>query len=480
MDTISQVIISVLAGIVALLSAGHALILKRDPKAAIGWIVICFLIPFVGPFLYYLFGINRVRTRAHKLRGRFNALHPAGTKDSGQYGPYAVAGIDVWGAYAELVHVSDVITNKPLVSGNQVEVLHNGEQAYPAMLEAIEGAQRSLLLTTYIFETNRSGRSFIDALCRAAERGVDVRIIIDGFGDFYSFPRASRLLKKCGLRVAVFLPPRLIPPSLNVNLRNHRKILVADGRVGFTGGMNIGDRHLAERYDNSARVIDVHFRLKGPVVEQIEQVFMEDWGFLTGEYDGMLSAEGGATREGSAICRVITEGPNEDMDKLAMILIGAVSAARKSVTVMTPYFIPLRGLLSAFQAAALRGVQVSVILPAKNNLSLVHWATRNMLWELLKRGVHVYYQPPPFVHTKLVIVDECYLHIGSANIDPRSLRLNFELAVEVYDKGLAALLTTHVEHVRKLSQPVTLAAMDGRSLPERVRDSLAWLLSPYL
>lgn len=475
---IFDTLITILATGIAVVSAGHALLSKRDPKASIGWIAVCVLIPFAGPLLYYLFGINRVRTRARKLQRRSESLQAVEAKPVRKRKVRTAADAGSQSENPELVHISEIITDRPLVGGNLIGVLHNGEQAYPAMLDAIENARQSLFLATYIFETNDTGRAFVDALDRAVRRGVDVRVMIDGLSDMVNLPRASRLLKKRGIPFAMFLPPRLIPPTVTLNLRNHRKILVADGEIGFTGGINIGDSHLAENHKNKNRVVDVHFQLKGPVVKQIEEVFIEDWGFLTGVYEG--SSQGESAQEGSAACRVITEGPNEDLDKLIMILTGAVSAAKTSVVIMTPYFLPPRGLLAALQAAALRGLQVTIILPAKNDSFLAHWATRNLLWELLERGVRIYYQPPPFVHTKLVIIDDYYVHIGSANIDPRSLRLNFELAVEVFDRPLAQILTAHVESVIQRSQPVTLEELDHRPLPVKVRDSLAWLLSPYL
>jgi len=166
----------------------------------------------------------------------------------------------------------------------------------------------------------------------------------------------------------------------------------------------------------------MHFGLSGPVAAQIEWVFLEDWGFAAGTPP--LPKTLTPLQQGSALCRTIVEGPNEDFDKLSVILIGAISSARRRVSIMIPYFLPSREMISALQTAALRGVEVTVILPAKNNLPFVHWATRNMLWQLLQRGVRVYYQPPPFVHTKLFVVDDRYALIGSANMDSRSLRLN--------------------------------------------------------
>lgn len=478
MSYIIDYTVTVAAFVLAIVSAGHALLSKRDPKASLGWMALCLMIPLGGAFMYFLFGINRVRTRAIKLWGHAPDADASVREQSPHAAGSYVVPAQLSAAYADLLHISDVITNKPLVGENRIDILHNGEHAYTAMLSAIESAQISIVLTTYIFETNETGRRFIDALGRAVSRGVDVRVIIDGFGELYSWPRAGTLLKKRGVPVARFLPPRLFPPSLHINLRNHRKILIVDGVEGFTGGMNIGDRHLAERIENPNRVVDIHFRLAGPIVEQVESVFFEDWRFLTGRYEKRATQR--RRGQGSAICRVITEGPNEDLDKLSMILVGAVSSARSSVIIMTPYFIPPRGLLAALQATALKGVEVTIILPEKNNLALVHWASRNMLWELLERGVRIFYQPAPFVHTKLFIVDDHYVHIGSANIDPRSLRLNFELAVEVYDRSLALCLAAYAGEVRDRSRPLSLQEIDGRPFPEKVRDALAWLLSPYL
>jgi len=463
--------------LVALATACHALLYKRDPRAALGWIAVCLLYPLLGPVLYVLFGVNRVRTRAKKLGQRWQFFIYVGYERPEDEDAALLSSLDVPEEVKAIARISDAVTRRPLVGGNRIELLHNGEQVYPAMLETIEGAKRSLFLSTYIFETNNTGQRFIDALARAASRGVDVRVSIDGIGELYSMPRAGTLLERRGVRVARFLPLSLIPPELHINLRNHRKILVADGTIGFVGGMNIGDRHLAERVENPSRVVDAHFRLAGPVVTQIEHVFLEDWGFSTGEH---TVPHASAIGTGSMICRASVDGPNEDLDKLSTILVGAVSAARQRISIMTPYFLPPRELIAALQSAALRGVEVTILLPAKNNLPFVHWATRNMLWELLERGIRVFYQPPPFVHTKLFVVDDQYVLIGSANIDPRSLRLNFELAVEVFNTEFAKILIEHIQRSIERSLEVSLKYLDSRQLPLRVRDALAWLFSPYL
>ena len=471
-------ILIILHFLVAFFAAGHALIFKSDPRAALGWITVCLMFPFLGPLLYFLFGINRIRTRARKLQHPSLLQLDVECKQSDGLLEPEISGPALSAEFFEITRISCAVTRLPLVGGNAIELLQNGEQAFPAMLEAIERSQHSLFLSTYIFETNKTGRQFIDALTRAARRGVDVRVILDGVGELYAFPRAGTLLKKRGVRMARFLPPKLIPPTLHINLRNHRKILVADGQTGFIGGMNIGDRHMAAVQENPRRVVDLHFRLAGPVVKQIEKVFLEDWVFCTGEQmpaDTItpIAAQG-------ATCRTIVDGPNEDHDKLSTIMFGAVATARRKISIMTPYFLPFRGLIAALQNAALRNVDVKILLPAKNNLPYVQWATTKMLWQLLQKGVRIYYQPPPFVHSKLFIVDDHYAQVGSANIDPRSLRLNFELAVEVFGKPVSEVLAPHFQQSLLKSKEISFQEVEARSIPVRIRDALAWLFSPYL
>ncbi len=471
-------LLSLLVVALSVTAAGHAMLWKRDPKAAMGWVAVSLTLPVAGALLYFFFGINRIQTRARTLERLSSGRPDPGDRSPEEKAAAAAAFRKLPLEFSELARVSEAVTGLPLASGNRIEMLHNGEQVFPAMLEVIDGARRTLYLTTYIFESNPIGLRFANALARAVERGVRVRVIVDGFGEWYAWPRIGKILARKGVRVARFLRPKLLPPTIHFNLRNHRKILVADGWTGFTGGMNIGDRHLAADADNPRRVVDVHFRLEGPVVAQLESVFLDDWAFAGGE-ELEPTAER-AEPAGRAICRTVVDGPDDDIDKLVTIVIGAVSAARSEVAIMTPYFLPPRELIGALVAAALRGVEVTVILPEKNNLPFIHWATRNMLWELLERGVKVYYQPPPFVHSKLFVVDGHYVQIGSANLDPRSLRLNFELAVEIFDRPFAALVAGHFEAARSRSREVTFAEIESRRFPERLRDSLAWLFTPYL
>ena len=461
--------------VLAPLTAVHALLFKRDPRAAFGWIAVCVLFPLAGPVLYLFFGLNRARGRAQRLglptltigyeRGS-TLLETQPLPDN------------LLSPYRELARVGQGLSRHPMTSGNAVEPLVNGEQAFPAMLEAINQARHHVLLTTYILDNDATGQTFITALQQATQRGVDVRVLIDGFGDFYSLPRSSRALSRAGVRVARFLPPQLLPPTLSINMRNHHKTLVVDDAIGFAGGMNIGDRHCLELRANRRPTADLHFRLRGPVVAQLREEFLRLWQWATDSDEAPPARQPAST--GDLLCRTVTDGPDEDLDRLTMLLSAAIAEARQSVRIMTPYFLPPRELIGAIQAAAVRGVDVLIVLPAQNNLPYIHWATRNMLWELLYRGVRVCYQPPPFTHAKLFIVDGYYTLIGSTNWDPRSLRLNFELQVEVYGEEFAAPMIKRVEQAARQGREVTLEEVDGRPLHERLRDSLCWLFSPYL
>jgi cardiolipin synthase len=379
--------------------------------------------------------------------------------------------------YRELARTALAVTGRPLLKGNSIRVLHNGNEAYPAMLAAIGDATSSINLSTYIFDSDESGRAFVDALGAAHARGVTVRVLTDGIGEFYSRPRITPLLRAQGVPAARFLPPGLNRP-IHINLRNHRKILVVDGRHGFTGGMNIGDRHVS-RDGRPPKAVDMHFGVEGPVVSQLETVFLEDWAFATGETVDPTKVDDWTTA-GPSLCRGISDGPNEDYEKFEWVLIGAVNCAQHRVRIMTPYFLPGPELSAALSSAALRGVDVEVILPAKNNLPFVAWATQSMLWQVVQHGVRVYYQPPPFTHSKLFVVDDHYAQIGSANLDPRSLTLNFEFNVEVYCDRFGDMLTRHFEQTSAKSRPVRLDELHGRPLPVKLRDAAFWIFSPYL
>ena len=452
---------------------------KRDPKAAWGWIVTCLLIPTLGPVIYFLLGINRIRTRAKKLKSELPVNAEKSVSFSGEQSAQPFEGFQNDPDLACMDNISRDLSGLNLVDGNDVQIFLNGNEAYPAMLHDIGRAKQYVFLATYIFETNKTGLLFVEALSRAHKRGVDVRVMLDGIGEYYSWPSVGRYLKKAQIPFVRFLPPRLIPLSPFINLRNHRKMLIIDGETGFTGGMNLGDRHIFDE-KNAAGVQDIQFKFKGPVVSQMEEIFMEDWAFSTGSHIDKKTKIAYAGRYGSAVCRTFAIGPNQDKDKLRILYTGMISQARKSIHIMTPYFLPSQEIVGALQAAALKGLDINIVLPAVNNLPFVHWATRNMLWEILQYGIKVYYQPAPFTHSKLFLIDDEYSLVGSANMDPRSIRLNFEIVVEVYSKYLCARLKKHFHEKIARSEQVCLLDVDSRTISARLRDSMCWLFTPYL
>ena len=592
----------------AVYSACHALLHKRDSRAALGWIAIILFMPPVGLPLYWLFGIARIDSQAvrlmekaaQKVMGGLVDLHgksltekPEGFIDKDEV-PHA---------WHYLVNPGSSITGRCMLEGNDLTVLHNGEAAYPVMLKAISEAKERVFLSSFIFGYDEVGKSFAAALRAAAERGCDVRLLMDGVGSFHLWPSWRKRLGP-DVKLAYFLPPRLIPPQFSINLRTHRKVLICDSETGFTGGMNISQNHLANLKRRS-RVQDVHFRCLGPIAQQLEIAFLMDWSFATGDHtnftvhpvkkqgsslcrilmDGpgtpedtildLVCAQISAARhsvrimspyflpphrlhgelvsavlrgvdvsvilpgennhrmnisqnhlanlkrrsrvqdvhfrclgpiaqqleiaflmdwsfatgdhtnftvhpvkkQGSSLCRILMDGPGTPEDTILDLVCAQISAARHSVRIMSPYFLPPHRLHGELVSAVLRGVDVSVILPGENNHRLVDWAMRHQMPMLADRGVKIYRQPPPFAHTKLLLIDGEYTLLGSANLDPRSLNLNFELVMEVLDLRLAEQLSAFYDEVRSrsVSVPTTYPA-----LPYRLRNAASWIFSPYL
>lgn len=462
--------------ILGLVTAAHAIMYKRDPKGAAIWVFFSFGMPIVGPWLYWVMGINRVERRALRRRGRQRGLL---ADQVGLTSEPVVRDSLAVGHLTALRSVSDRVTGLPLLPGNHVQPLHNGEETYPQMLGAIGQATRSITLMSYIFDWDEVGREFAGALQDAADRGVRVHILIDGIGALGTFSRMGRLLLKSGAAVATFFPLRLPLGRLRLNLRNHRKILVVDGHTGFTGGMNISEKHLLQRAAPD-RIEDLHFRITGPVVAEMQQSFCEDWFLATEQQLAGEKYFPPLPSVGPALCRTISSGPDEQLEKTHWILQGALASAQQSVRIVTPYFIPSQALIGAIVMAALRGVQVTLILPSQLDHQSLGWASDAFLWELLLHGVHVVKRRPPFVHTKLMIVDERWILLGSANLDRRSFRLNFEFNVEVYDLDLAASLGAWLDGLVAQSDPVTLQDVDGRPKWRRLRDGCVKLFSPYL
>lgn len=471
-------IVALLSAFASTVASFHVILHKRDERAALGWFGVIWLAPGVGAALYLIFGINRIRRRALRLRaprrGRVAAPRLESAPPSVDLAAVNPPGSEGLGS---LERALDRVCRFPRVAGNRFEPLIDGDEAYPVMLDAIRSAERSIALMTYIFDRDRVGLSFVEALGDAVDRGVDVRVIVDDAGIRYSQPSILGLFRRRKIRFERFMKA-VFSRVPYMNLRTHRKLLVVDGRVGFTGGINIREGHLI-REKPAHPVRDLHFRVEGPVVAQLLQVFAEDWLFCASErLDGEVWKPK-AQPVGPSVARTIADGPDEDHDRLRWAYLSGLSAARRSVQIVTPYFLPDQSLTEALAVASYRGVRVDVVIPYRCNLFFVQWAVWGQLLPVIET-CRVWLSPPPFDHSKLMIVDDEWVLLGSGNWDPRSYRLNFELDVEVYDPDLARQLTREVEDRISRSTRATRRGWHRRPLPIRLRDGVARLFAPYL
>lgn len=454
---------------ISILAALHAVMTKRDPRSAAGWAALILLTPFGGAILYWLLGINRIERKAKKIYKQ-DGLRP----DSPDEAPPTELPENL----RNLCALTRKVVGMPLRHGNQVDVLINGDEAYPAMLKSIREAKNSIHLSTFIFDNDEAGADFLEALREASERGVETLVLIDDIGSRYSFPTIFRKFKKTKV-IAKRFHKVVLPWSLSYSqLRSHRKLLIIDNESAFLGGMNIRIDHVLSRAKENKKTSDLHFRVKGPIIEDLFKIFAQDWKFSVKETLPRPSFR--IDNLGQSLMRVSPSGPHENQNQLRWSLLGAINSAKTSLSVLTPYFLPDQELLSALGAASLRGVKVEIILPQKNNHALAHWACMGNLWQVLETGCEVYFSQGPFDHSKLLIVDEYFTFFGSGNWDARSFRLNFELNVECYDPALASELYKIFTLKRSVSRRLTNNELKERSFPVKMRDALARLLTPYL
>jgi len=457
----------------------HAVMRRRDSGAVIAWVGLIWLAPILGAAAYFCLGVNRIRRKAISLNVGEAWSHQHEVQLSEEEYREARKVADAHPALRGLAALGGRLTEKQLLPGNLVEPLVNGDEAYPLMLKAIGEAKHSVALLSYIFDNDRAGDAFQEALVAAQARGVDVRVLIDHVGSRYSRPTMVTKLGKAGINVAAFLPTRAPMTIKYFNLRNHRKILVVDGCNGFTGGTNIREGHWLSM-EPSSPVQCLHFHLRGPVVAHLQEAFAVDWAFATGEslYGDAWFPE--IESAGTTWARGVPDGPDEDFEVLLDLMVGALSTARDRVWIVTPYFLPDSPLIHAMNVAAMRGVEVNIVLPSENNLAVVQWASTAQYDLFLEKGCRIYLSAPPFDHTKLLIVDGVWSLIGSTNWDPRSLRLNFEYNVECYDIQFARKLERAMEAKAAAGHRVSTEEISGLSFPIQLRNGLARLLTPYL
>jgi cardiolipin synthase len=464
-DTLAAILYVLLASTVTI----DVLLKKSDVRGALGWIGAVWLAPILGSLLYYMFGINRVTRRALKLGG----LNDAQARPPEPAEPEAAPHI------ALLSDVSEKITQVPLTDGNALQVLEGGDQAYPEMLAAIRGAQHCIAMTSYIFRNDAAGQEFAEALIAAAQRGVKVRVLLDSVGIGYFYPRIYYRMQRGGVVAARFLHTWLPWRMPFLNMRNHRKLLVVDGGIGFLGGINIGAENSA-RLSGQHQIKDVHFRVIGPVVRTVMDAFARDWTFTTDEALDEDCWWPKLNDQGSVFARGLRSGPDADIYRLEFLLGAALTLAQKRIRIVTPYFLPDPRLQFAIAQAGLRGVTVEIVLPGQSDQHIMDWAMRGHLRFFRHVRACVITTPPPFDHTKLCTVDGEWSLIGSSNWDARSFRLNFEFDLEITDRELTGRLDALIDAKIAAGTQLSPDMLAKERIWKRLRNAAARLLMPYL
>lgn len=477
----------------ALLLIPVVLLHRKEPPSTAAWILALIFLPGVGATLFLMFGRDRVRHPVQRKREADQRLQRRkGKRSLGRAlraAPMRERALSRLPSPVEreLFRVGAALAGAEPTAGNAVELLQDGDATYAAIGAAIDAAERCVHVEYYLIRNDATAAWFGERLRAAAERGVDVRVLVDGYGSFWLRRSWMRALRAAGARAAFFLPARLLLFQ-PMNLRNHRKIVVVDGRIGFTGGLNIGDEYRGKR----GPWRDTHLCLTGPSVAQLERVFEQDWHFATGEElphvdqatEATLHAAAGSEAAPSdAVVAIVRSGPDiEGLEReiIHRLFFGAITLSRERVYITTPYFIPDRSIIVALQTAALRGVDVRLLLPSRSNHKVVWMAGRSFYEDLLRAGVAIYEYGPGMIHAKTMIADGAVAFVGSANMDLRSFRLNFEVHAVVRDEATARGLEAGFAADLAVSKRIELEAFRGRSRAQKALEGAARLLSPLM
>lgn len=439
---------------------------KREPAATLSWLISLAALPYLGFLIYYVLGPQRIRRqRLRRQRARAAMQPPAG------HSPDAEA--------TELALIARATTGLPASSATCVQLLVDGAAKYDALLDAVAQARNHVHLEYYIYKPDRTGTALRDALVERALAGVKVRLLLDAVGSGRVNARFLQPLVDAGGEVAWFHPMRLHwfwkRPWLN--LRTHRKIVVIDHAVAFTGGANITDEQDERLGPDAYR--DLHLRLEGEVVGALQLVFVEDWAYATGAPPLPLPLPKATAAPGAVATQVLVSGPDSPWEAIHRLHVGAIHAARERVWLVTPYFVPGEAAMMALTSAALGGLDVRLLVPKMCDSRLVTYATRSYFDDLLQAGVRIHEYGPRLMHTKALLCDDELAIIGTANFDHRSFRLNFEVSVLFRDRAVAAGLARLLEH--DLSQaPRVRDDRDRPLLCSRLPEALARLVSPLL
>jgi cardiolipin synthase len=467
-------IVAILYVCISIAAALHILFHKNDVRSSIGWIALVFLSPFFGTIAYILFGINRVSRKAVKLNKRNISQNARTYQVIKKNLPMSSIYANQFIAYGRNVYQQEFCDN------NAIKPLQNGTEAYPEMLAAIKAAKKEVLVESYIFDSDDETDKFIEAFKIAAQNGAQIKVLIDGVGTLKFFRRniEKKLKTIKNLKYAVFLPP-LIPIAFPfLNMRNHRKIMAIDGQVSFFGGMNLSKENVLID-DIKKAVLDITFRVEGPLIDQILQVFESDWEFATRKPFEACHYISSGQNEQNIPARVIANGPDNKNNVMDLIIHGAVNFAIKRIVIVTPYFLPENHILTSLEMAAMKGVSVEIIIPEVNDHPIMRWAEQYNFRRLTQRGVKIYRTHPPFDHSKIFIIDDEWAFIGSANWDVRSFRLHFEANIELFDKNLVKQLFQIAQKKKEKAQIVTIEYCKKAGFFKRLRTNACHLLTPY-
>ena len=452
----------------------------REPRATLVWILVLLLVPVLG--LVFFATLSEPRREWHRVRRRRSSRQLQAFMDDrserlAEEHTYDAA--DAKPSLRPLINLTERLGAYLPTHGNQATIYQDAERTFAAIQAAIGAARSHIHLEYYIFQPDDTGAAVRDLLIQKARQGVECRLLLDYIGCWWIPDRFLAPLRQAGVQVAWSLPMLPFRGRWRVNFRNHRKIAIIDGRIGFTGSQNIGDEYRG-RLRRLGRWRDTHLGIEGPAVLHLQEVFAHDW-FFTTKHELVGDRYFPAPQvSGEHIVQIAPSGPDHREHVLHQLLLAAVNSARSAVCIITPYFVPDTAMILALQSAAYRGVRVRLLIPANADHRVVLWAGRSFYHELCSAGVEVYEHQAMMLHSKVVILDEDWAMVGSANMDERSFRLNYELTTLLYSRELAQDLYTDFESV--IAQSRRVHPTDPASLPfaESIRLGLARLASPML
>ncbi len=447
------------------------LLSKKDATSTVAWCLVVLLMPLLGAFLFWVFGYNFLLHRVRHQRGEQN-----GRRRHAAPGPLPP---DEARKEHHLDELAERVGAYPARPGNAVTVYHETEAAFAALLDAIEQARQYVHLEYFIFRSDATGERLLELLTRKAKEGVEVRLLFDAMGSLHLKNHALRPLRDVGGRLAAFLPLNPVHSLIRINLRNHRKITVVDGRIGFTGGMNIGDDYLGKNpYLGYWR--DCFLRLEGPTVADLQRVFCMDWEFARGETLPEDKYAPPQPAAGDVCVQVADSGPDQDVSTIREIYFLAIVSARRRLWIASPYLVPDNGLFDALRAARYRGVDVRVLTLLRPDHYISYYAGLYYAAQLLDYGVKVYLYRKGMMHAKLMMMDDGWGMVGSANLDNRSLHLNFEVGCMLHDAGQVAQLEAAYLHDLHDAIPLDQQTLNQRSLASRALENACRLFTPAL